>query len=341
MLNIIKSTEPMKVETVKILIFGEPGTGKTSTAFTAVKTILFDFDNGAYRSKNRGDVVSISNWDETANILKEDLKDYDTICIDTIGRALDYLQSSIIEKDKKNVKKLYTKLDGSLSLQGYGVLKLYFTNWFKQLSVLGKDIIMISHSKEDKDGDKRYYRPDITGGSYGEVIKVVDFAGYMFKVEKATHLDFNPTEAYIGKNSAGFGLLQIPDYTKDPNYFAEIIKQMKASLNSISEEQVKALQLIDKAKTAIDKATTPNELNAIMNKVKEQKNGIKQQIWVHLKTKADLLGFDFIPEQKVFIAIPKKETPKQEIIEEQKKDSWDDVIGAKEETALETEINFE
>lgn len=47
-----KSNELVIPSTVKMMIFGSPGMGKTTVALSALKPLLLDFDNG----------VKVSTW---------------------------------------------------------------------------------------------------------------------------------------------------------------------------------------------------------------------------------------------------------------------------------------
>jgi hypothetical protein len=89
-------------------------------------------------------------------------------------------------------------------------LKNRFRQHVATLRSLGKDVLLIAHDKEDKDGDTRIVRPDIVGGSYGEVMKVADFVGYVYMSGKDRILDFNPTDRWIGKNPAGWKPFVVP-----------------------------------------------------------------------------------------------------------------------------------
>jgi DNA replication protein DnaC len=61
-LKIIKSSEPIKVERLNVCIYGQPGAGKSSLAFTAAAPLLLDFDEGAHRAANRKDSVRVTAW---------------------------------------------------------------------------------------------------------------------------------------------------------------------------------------------------------------------------------------------------------------------------------------
>ena len=56
MFNKVKSDEPLVVETVNILIYREPGSGKTSFVNTAESSLTLDFDKGVHRTDFRKDV---------------------------------------------------------------------------------------------------------------------------------------------------------------------------------------------------------------------------------------------------------------------------------------------
>jgi hypothetical protein len=311
-LKILRAEEPIEVKTVNILIYGMPGAGKTSTAFTAATPLLLDFDKGAHRSMNRKDIVQINNWSEVSKLSPADLKPYNTIIIDTLGRCLDYIQQALIESDAKLGKK-----DGGLTMTGWGALKSHFTNWMKQLSLLGKDVILIAHDREDKDGDVKFIRPDIVGGSYNEVMKVADFIGYLYLINDKRQLDFNPCEKFIGKNAAGFPKLNIPDFGAEPAYMGKMMKKMKDSLGQISKEQSEAVGILNQHIERINAMTTADQINAYLYEKKpaDLKNGIVEQLKAHTKARAKELGLEFHTEEKKYFEIPKAKPEPAPILE--------------------------
>ena len=195
-LNIVTSAQPLTIEHLIVFIYGDPGVWKTSLAFTAKNPILFDFDKGAYRASNRKDTVQIQSWQEVANINPSDLQGYDTIIIDTAGRVLDMI-SDDLKRDAKNIR----RGSNELSMQGYGKLGSQFTSWLKSLRNMGKDIVILAHAAEDKDGDNIIKRPDMVGGSKKEVYKIADMMGYM-TVQQGVNgaervLSFAPSPNYL------------------------------------------------------------------------------------------------------------------------------------------------
>lgn len=254
-LKITKGSEPIEVKNVKVMLYGQPGIGKTSSAFTASNVLLLDCDNGAYRSNFRKDSVRVSNWEDIANITGEDLEPYDTIAIDTVGRLLDFLSADIMKKNPK------MGFNGALTLQGYGQLKSQFATWVKLLTTMGIDVIMIAHDKEDKRGDETVVRPDIQGGSYGEVFKIADAVGYMYRGEHGNMLDFNPTTTWEGKNVAALDPIKIPDFRVEPDFFAGLLVTMKEAMNTLSEEGKMIADMVAKHREEIAKMESAEDIN--------------------------------------------------------------------------------
>lgn len=48
-LKLFKSTDQLPMKNLLVVIYGQPGVGKTSLAFTAENPVLLDFDRGVER----------------------------------------------------------------------------------------------------------------------------------------------------------------------------------------------------------------------------------------------------------------------------------------------------
>lgn len=286
-LKITKASEPIEVKNVKVMLYGQPGVGKSSTAFTAANVLLLDCDNGAYRSHFRKDSVPVSSWKDIANITQEDLQGYDTVAIDTVGRLLDFLAADIIQGNPK------MGYNGALSLQGYGQLKSLFASWVKRLTTMGKDIVMIAHDKEDKRGDEVAIRPDIQGGSYGEVFKIADAVGYMYRGERGNVLDFNPSTRWEGKNVAALDPIDIPDYKREPEFFAEILVKMKDAMNTLSEEGKMIADVVAKERQKIAKIEDAEGLNKAVDAVQSLMDQAQHPVKKLIMDRATALGVTY------------------------------------------------
>lgn len=233
-LRITKPSEPIATETLVITLFGQPGIGKTSVAFSASKPLLLDFDGGSQRAFGRKDVVRVRSWGDVASIDAEDVAGFDTIVIDTVGRALEFLATSVIASDPKLGSKT-----GELSIRGYGALKSAFAQWLSRVRTFGKNVILIAHEKEEKNGDDTIVRIDAMGATRTEVIRLSDLVGFISADGKAGTLDFNPTDKHTGKNCVGFEILRIPNLRTEPVWFGGIIAQALDTMNAKTEEQAK------------------------------------------------------------------------------------------------------
>jgi hypothetical protein len=258
-IQITKSTDRISVQTLILLIYGAPGIGKSSLAFTAEAPLLLDFDRGSHRSGFRKDTVQVERWSDVSSLNAADIAEYKTIVVDTVGRLLDAMTADIIQRNPK-----MQGYGGALSLQGYGALKAAYATWLGSLASMGKDIVLIAHDREEKRGDETVMRPDIQGGSYGEVFKRADGIAYMYRSGRTTMLDFSPTDRWIGKNAAGFEPLAVPDFNQKGDYFATVIADTKSALNKMSEEQQRIVAKIAAWQAQAEAATTAEEINAMV-----------------------------------------------------------------------------
>lgn len=232
-LKIVRAQEPITVDRLNVVIYGPPGIGKSSLAFTADAPLLLDFDMGGHRAANRKDTVRVTNWADVADISADDLSPYQTVIMDTAGRALDALTADIIRVNPKHGR------GGALTLQGYGELKARFTAFLKLLNGFGKDVILVAHMDEQRSGDDIIERLDMQGGSKNEVYKAADAMGRLVIVNGKRWLHFSPTDAAFGKNPGQLEPLEVPHVDKPEfaGFLGSVIERTKAKLNELSEAQ--------------------------------------------------------------------------------------------------------
>lgn len=290
-LRIIKSSEPITIDRINVCIYAPPGVGKTTLAQTAEEPLTIDFDKGIHRASNRKDHVPVTSWNEAACITAEDIAPYKTIVIDTAGRALDFLSAAIIKDNPKAGRG-----DGSLTLQGFGTLKARFGSWLKQLNLLGKDVVLIAHMDEQKNGDDTIERLDVQGGSKGEIYKSVDAMGRIFIKNNTRILDFSPRENAFGKNPANLEVLTIPHPTQNQQFLAEVITLIKTSMNTLSEEQKKAQETVDTWADAIKDFKSVDDFNSNIAQVKQAPKAAQALF----NERAKKLGLTFNKESKAY-----------------------------------------
>jgi hypothetical protein len=262
-LRITRSADPITVERLNVCLYGQPGAGKTSLAFTADAPLLLDFDRGSYRAANRKDVVQVACWDDVAGIKAGDLADYNTVVVDTAGRALDCLGADIMRRNAKMGR------GGALTLQGYGQLKAEFTAFLKLLNGFGKDVVLIAHMDEQRNGDEIVERLDVQGGSKGEIYKAADAMGRVFVRANARQLDFSPREGSFGKNPGQLDVLDIPHPDRDPRFLAGVIADIKTRLNALTEAQAAQQAKLESLRLSLADVTDAEGINSLIPQAKE------------------------------------------------------------------------
>ena|SRR3990170_2349346 len=295
-MRIIKSTDPIDVPHPILCIFGQPGVGKTSLGYSGKDPLLLDFDQGAHRAINRRDTLAIASWADALELVeaKGALDAYATITVDTVGRALDLLSDYLIEKNPKLGR------DGSLSLQGFGKLKADFRLWLTRVRGMGKDIILLAHQREEKDGEVTYVRPDAQGASLGEILKNADLVAYLYMLGRDRVLDFSPTDRWFGKNPAGWSPFKVPVAAKATDFLAGLLDQGREALGHISTASAALGQQVDDWRSQIETFTTVEEYQAAIPQIKQLSATVQPQVAKLLIDHAVTRGFPFDRTAKRF-----------------------------------------
>lgn len=318
-LKIVKANDPMQVDQLIIEIYGQPGIGKTSIAFSAEKPFCIDFDGGAHRAVGRKDTARPESWEDVANLESEGILDpYETIIVDTVGRALDSLTAHLIKQDPK----LATNA-GALTLQGYGALKSTFAQWLKKLRQQGKDVILLAHDAEDKSGDDLIVRPDIQGGSRSEITKATDAIGYLYHAQKKTTLNFNPTDRSIGKNPSGSDPIAVPDLRSNPPFLADVIQSIKDTINTMTEEQQEVMKQLQQWRESIEQLDSLDGFNAMVPKAQQAPKEISGDVKKMLVQVARQNGLEFDKQSLTFYQPDTEEQAEEEGSEEEETDKPD------------------
>lgn len=274
MITITKASDPIEVKTLCLTIYSQPGLGKTSLSFTASRPLLLDFDKGAHRAVDRRDVVQVTDWNEIANIKAADVADYDTVVIDTAGKALDTLAQDIIKNNSR------LAFGGALNQQGWGQLGVRFGAFLRLVRGFGKDVILIAHMDEQKDGDAIKERLKVQGGSKDLLLTDSDVIARISIFNKERHLIFSPTETSFGKDPAGLVSMPIPD-AKDPAFqtcMAEIIQSVKDKLNAMSDAQLAHKTEVAWFSQILPEIKTADDINEILGRAKRAGKDVAKMV---------------------------------------------------------------
>ncbi|MDR1341587.1 MAG: ATP-binding protein [Prevotellaceae bacterium] len=291
---LIRKTDRVPDRPVIILLYGLPGTGKTSMANTADTPILLDCDRGFDRAVNRQDTIFAQSW-EDVRADEKSIKGYKTLIIDTAKALLDdYLMSYVTAQNYK----LKTN-----QLKAYGEIGKEFKLFINDRRADSIDIVVIAHAKEEKDGDTTKFSPDVTGQSKDLLLRIADQVGFMTVVNNRRTVQFEPTDRTIGKNVAKLPLMEIPDSTAPEfaGFMAGIIERVKSSISEQTEAQRLAIEAVEGIQQDIANLETPGNANAIIELIpkdigKAHTNVIKSM----LLKKCKELGFVFNRETAQF-----------------------------------------
>lgn len=299
-LNIIPADQPLLVQAIIVYLYADPGLGKTSIGFTGDKAISFDFDKGSHRTGElrRGAVVQAKQWADVANLTASDLEPYNTIVIDTVGAMLESIKTHLMLNATNKQK------DGSLKLKAQGLANNIFKQYVNSLIASGKDVVFIAHASEDQSGDQIVYRPDLGGKNRNELYRIADIMGYLTTVttgegKNARLISFRPCPTHHAKNAGGLGgdsgEVWVPDLKTNPTFLADLIKQAKDHINTLTPDQLATmkaqedLQNWEQSCSEIQHAGDLSQLTESLDKTHTYYQSMRQ---IMLK-KAKELGFTF------------------------------------------------
>jgi phage nucleotide-binding protein len=316
-MTLIKKPNELTQSKIKLkgLIYGQPGIGKTSLALSAPKPLLIDFDNGLRRvaKQYQTDSVQVESYQNLLDILtKEDISNYETIVIDTLGKMIDRIADWLAISNPK-VK----QADGQLSMKGWGNVKAEFQRLLKLLESKNKSVIFIAHEKEEKVGDEVMKRPDVAGSSGKDIVKELDFMGYMSMKGGKRTIDLAPNEAYYAKNSLGLdSFLEYKPLAGINNFLSEAIFDAYQEKLKKDEELAKDYNaLIEELKTKIAGIKDLEQLNLYYSSIYNKHDKLWSSYQMEasfLKAKVEELGCEFDARAKEFKVKAKKDEVKGE-----------------------------
>lgn len=272
-----KPSELEFVTTIKMLVYGQPGIGKSTMALSAPNPVLFDFDGGVQRVNVafQCPTLQVKSWEEALQALEElkgDGVPCSTIVIDTAGKMLDFMSDYIMRNDSKMRMR-----DGSLSLKGYGARKVMFQNFLRDVAMMGKNIVFVAHEREDKDGETKIVRPEIGGSSAGDLMKELDLVGYVQAVGSDRTVYWTPQEKFYAKNTCNLPAWQkIPvivdangNVTQQNDTLKKVFGYYEANVKKIEETRKRYNQLLEEITYAIECITDTQSANEFAKNIAE------------------------------------------------------------------------
>lgn len=291
---IIKKNDATPERPVIIVLYGTPGTGKTSSATTANNPILIDTDRGFDRAVQRVDTLTASCWADIWNEMNT-LRDYKTIIVDTAKAMLDdYLAAYAIQCDPKLANN---------GLKRFGRMADDFKLFVNNIRSFGSDLIFICHDKEEKEGDNFKHSPDCTGQSKDLLVRIADQVGYVCKENEKRVIRFEPRDLFVGKNVAKLGTKEIPDATSEDfsTFMDGIIKEVKKAIQSNSDAQREANELLEALRNDLDAALNPEDFDACLDARMKLPNAFRKPFAAEVNKKAKAKGYVYSKEENKYV----------------------------------------
>lgn len=304
-------------EKFSMILYGAPGVGKSTCAASAPKPILIDLDKGIRRVKaeHRPVTSRVNTYEEMLEDLQSDeMKQFETVIIDTGGALITLLQDWAMRKDPVNKTK-----GGSISQKGFGAVKLEFsrlTSWLK--TTLNKNIVYVFHAVEEKNKDGNPIQRLMCEGSAKNIVwQPCDFGAYLYKNGDKTVAAFSPTDEYFAKGCYGInGLFTLPfgDGVKN-DFLTKLFERANTTLAEegeyYKEERERYDAVMEEGRAIIESIDSPKKAMTVGEEMKGLKHALTSlaELRQVYKDKIKALGYVWDAEKKAYTA-PKQ--PKAE-----------------------------
>ena len=290
---IIKKNDITPERPVILVIYGQPGCGKTSAAVTAENPLLIDTDRGYDRACLRVDTLEAMNWQDIDRE-RETMRGYKTIVVDTVGKMMDFIVA-------------YKCGSRQPQIRDWGGINQEFAWLTRALSALNKNVVFVAHRDTRREGDDTVFIPALREKSYNSIVTDLDLLGYLeMKNENGVQrrtVTFDPTSRNDGKNTCNLpGLMQVPAITDQagnptaPNNFIteQVIKPYYDMIRRKKEEAERYDRLMEQIRSDIEENMTDqpsaNDFIAQIDKGYEHVGSSRNAAYQLAYRKAESLG---------------------------------------------------
>lgn len=308
----IRASEPQKSEQNFVaIIYGAPGTGKTTIALSAPDPILIDFDNGMHRvaAWHRKDYIHVDRYEDVLNDIQiPEIKAAKTLIIDTGGSFVTYLKDWAFRTQPT----ARTKGGEFNSLKGFGFVKNEFARLTSQIKdIMHKNLIYVFHSTEqaDKDGNPQQ-RLMCEGQARNTVWNACDFGGYLQVVNGKRMLCLSPQDEYFAKGCHGItGMIEVPELKMgEPNDFmTRLFDRARQNIDSENdywkEEKGRYDEVMEQVKAIVAGVTGPQsatEAAAALGEIQHVLTS-KDEARTMLREKTEQIGLKWSTEAKAYV----------------------------------------
>lgn len=305
---------PYEVQTgprkIRMLIAGFPGIGKTTLALSSPRPLHIDVDFGLNRIApyHRTPYIQPSDYQELLDELTEDnLKGFETLVFDTGGKLFSLISLWAVKQNTKNALR-----DGALSIAGYGFVGREFQRLFDFCFYeLGKNIVFVFHTTEEKDGEETKWRIKVDGKTKTNIWEPMDLGGFIEMSGTKRRIGFDNCERYFAKGTRSIhGYRDIP--TLSPNGTNDFLTKLFDEYNESIEKETRDLETarkdynlaMEEGGEIISSIADLNTALDATSKLGEIKHRLtsREELWDELYQKATKLGLKYDKQKKQFVA---------------------------------------
>lgn len=205
--------------TLKVLIYGEPGVGKTTFAATAPSPLLIDVERGSravLNVSNPVDVLEFRSIEQVETAIEymkqghEAFAKYETVILDSITE----MQARLIDQQLRALGAGAPVYKADWGVYGENTQRLrMLVSAFRDIE---KNLICTAHAKMDKDDQTglNFVRPALTPGLAKTVAGIFDVVGYLRINAKGERvLRLQPSKTVLAKSR-----LALPEEINQPTW---------------------------------------------------------------------------------------------------------------------------
>ena len=309
-----EANAPIEQINYVILLYGQPGVGKSTLAMSAPGTVTLDFDGGLHRVNARHRKESIDTSHGYEGVLK-DLEDprvqnAQTIIIDTGGALVTYMKDWAY-RTRPGCK---TRTGAFNNQKGYGEVKNEITRLASYIrDTMHKNLVWVFHANEqmDNDGNSKWVL-QCEGSTRNTVWNSVDFGGFMYTLGGKTVIGFSPCDEYTAKGCHGIeGVMEVPRLAKDSknDFLTRLLEQAQknieteqAEANADNDRYEAVMEEIRSMIDAVDDSDSANMAAAEIPKMNHVKTS-KTEAAAMLNRKAAQIGLKWSREAGGYVSV--------------------------------------
>ena len=277
-----------------MVIYGAPGTGKSTLACSAPNPLVIDTDNGTVRVNpaHRVDTSICRTYEEIQADIEAAKGKYEALCFDTGGAFIRFIKEWVKRHEKSALQ-----ASGSFTQKGYGFVRDEFWDFSEDI-VKDFHIVYIFHEEVEKRKEDIRYNISCEGSSKTIVWNAADIGGRLFIRDGKRYLGLTPTDEYDAKHPDYIsGLIEVPELKEgDENNFLtllfEKIKKARAdSAKSYNADKAKYDAAMKRGMDAINSIDKPELIEPCVEEIKLIDHALtsKKELQAALKKRLDEL----------------------------------------------------